>query len=142
MQNPKITEKYRSQLEKALGHLSYSYKKIGTLGTDPQTLQDAELEVWESFSSRFARVVDIYLTKFVRAVVQANDPGFRGVLRDYVNQGEKLGILVDADSWMDLRELRNIEAHTYAEELQVFLEKLRLHAPRLLALKVNNASQP
>lgn len=131
----KIVEKYKIQLEKALGHFHYSLNKIQNLTTNPTQLDDETLESWEGFSSRFSRVVDVFLTKYVRARVLMNDPGFRGTVRDFVNQGEKLGLLKNTEEWMALRKLRNIEAHTYEEELEKFLIQLRNAAPHLSALK-------
>lgn len=50
-----------------------------------------------------------------------------------VNQGEKFGIIDDADAWMSIRELRNITAHDYSEkDLSFYFEQLRRECPRLL----------
>lgn len=131
-----LLQDYKRKLEKALVHLEYSFKKVSALPVDVTTLDEEVLETWESFSARFSRVADLFLTKYVRAKVLADDPGFEGSLRDFVNQGEKLGFVDDADQWMDIRELRNISAHDYTEEdLTEFFKKIKLHAPRLLNLK-------
>jgi len=130
-----IVARYHMQLSEALDRFEYSHRKIQSLKTDPALLGDETLETWESFSSRFSRVVDLFLSKYARAKVLENDPGFRGTLRDHVNQAEKLGILTDASEWMALRELRNIEAHTYEDDLERFLEQLRAASPRVLLLK-------
>lgn len=123
----------QQKLLKALQHLSYSYNKIQKLPTDAKNLNEEALETWESFSARFARVTDIFLTRFLRAYVLTNDPGFEGTLRDYVNYGEKLGIIDDARAWMGIRELRNITAHEYSDnDLTQFFEALKMETPRLL----------
>ncbi|MCH9644804.1 MAG: hypothetical protein K0U23_08125, partial [Gammaproteobacteria bacterium] len=83
------------KLCKALDHLEYSYKKILKLPVDANKLDDEMLETWESFAARFSRVTDIFLTKYLRSYVLVNDPGFRGSLRDYVNQAEKTGLIDD-----------------------------------------------
>jgi hypothetical protein len=127
---------YKRKLLKALKHLEYSYKKTTHLLTDVENLDDEALEVWESFAARFSRVSDLFLTKYVRAKVLENDPGFEGTLRDFINQGEKLGILDNANEWMAVRELRNISAHDYSEEqLSEFFEKLRKASPHILSIK-------
>lgn len=131
-----IIKRYEEQLVKALRHFDYSYKKITKLPTEPTLLDDEALETWESYSSRFSRVVDLFLTKYVRAAVKLNDPGFDGTLRDFVNQGEKLGLVSSAQVWMELRELRNISAHTYEDQLAEFLTKIRLRAGPLIDLGV------
>ncbi len=131
-----LVDDYQRKLLKALKHLDYSYKKIQTLTDDANQLDEESLETWESFSARFARVADLFLTKYVRAKVLEDDPGFEGTLRDFVNQGEKLGLLDDADSWMDIRELRNISAHDYTEEdLTAYFKQIKSHAHRLLLVK-------
>ena len=131
-----LLEGSKRKLTKAIGHLEYSYQKILKLSTDPKKLDDAGLETWESFSARFSRVVDIYLTKYVGSYVLKNDPGFQGSLRDFIDQGEKLGVVDGVTEWMGMRQLRNISAHDYSEEeLSQFFKDILKNAPRLLSLK-------
>lgn len=131
-------------LLKALSHLDYSYRKIQTLSIEVAQLDEESLQTWESFSIRFTRVIDIFLTRFLRAYVLKNDPGFEGTLRDFVHEGEKLGIIDDAQVWISIHELRNITAHDYSESnLIQFFMRLQKEAPRLLQLMDNlNAINP
>ena len=125
----------RQKLIKALKHLDYSFNKIQKLESNVTQLDEESLETWESFAARFARVADIFLTRYLKAYVLNNDPGFEGTLRDFVNQGEKLSIIDDAQAWMGIRELRNITAHEYTEEdLTHFFHRLKTEAPRLLKI--------
>jgi hypothetical protein len=121
-----LETKYLRQLSKAITHLEYSQKKVITL---PKRLLDNDeesLETWESFAARFSRVVDIFLTKFIKLKVKENDPGFDGTLRDFLNHAEKMKLISDVDRWMSTRELRNIQAHDYTEEqLENFLTALQ-----------------
>ncbi|HLB57637.1 MAG: hypothetical protein A3C55_05125 [Gammaproteobacteria bacterium RIFCSPHIGHO2_02_FULL_42_13] len=134
--NDLIAENKR-KLEKAIKHLAYSYDKIQKLPVSTAEMDDETLEIWESFAARFSRVTDIFLTKYVRVMVLANDPGFSGSLRDFVNQGEKLALIDDANAWMAIRELRNITAHDYTEEdLLGFFKRLKSECPRLLAIRL------
>jgi hypothetical protein len=133
----KLLDDTSRKLRKALQHLEYSSNKIGNLSADATRLDEESLETWESFSTRFSRVADIFLTKYLRTRVLMNDLGFTGTLRDFVNQGEKLGIVDSADAWMAIRELRNISAHDYSEEeLSEFFERLKQESGRLLKLKL------
>lgn len=126
---------YQQRLDKALTHLRYSAKKVALLASSPAALGEEELETWESFATRHARVVDLFLTKYLRAYVLRDDPGFSGSLRDFANQGEKLGLIDSADDWMALRELRNVVAHEYSDhDAEAFFRTLRDSAARLLAL--------
>jgi hypothetical protein len=125
----------QQKLLKALHHLEYSYKKIQKLPVEVTELDEESLETWESFSARFSRVADIFLTRFLRAYVLNNDPGFEGTLRDFVNQGEKLGVIDDARAWMSIRELRNIASNDYSEsDLTHFFSRLKIETPRLLKI--------
>jgi hypothetical protein len=135
--NDELLEIYIRKLKKALKHLEYSYNKILKLSTQVEILDDEALETWESFAARFSRVADIFLTRYLRTCVLINDPGFSGSLRDFVNQGEKLGIIDNADSWMSIRELRNINSHDYSEhDLSEFFIRLRQEAPKLLKINL------
>lgn len=126
----------KANLNKALGHFEYSYLKILKLPDDPSQLNEESLETWESFTARFSRVVDIFLTKYLRALILMQDPGFSGTLRDFLNLGEKLSYIDDAEIWMKLRELRNITAHEYSEkDLALFFQRLKSESPQLLNLK-------
>lgn len=133
-----LLQQQHDKLNKALGHLDYSYKKVSALSTEEDKLDEETLETWESFCARFTRVVDLFLTKYLRTFVLEQDPGFTGSLRDFVNQGEKFDLLKDAKNWMRIRELRNITAHEYtSEDLAKFLETLREYARQRLSLKTS-----
>ena len=135
----KLNQLYQEQkikLLKAIDHLEYSYRKIIQLPITLESLDEEMLETWESFAARFSRVSDIFLTKYIRASVLLNDPGYSGSLRDFLDQAEKLGLLEDVNSWMGIRELRNISAHEYTEkDLSIFFERIKQEAPRLIKIK-------
>jgi hypothetical protein len=125
----------KNQLIKALSHLSYSYQKIQQMDKIIDEQDDEQLETWESFSARFARVVDIFLSRYLRSYVLYHDPGFKGSLRDHINFGEKMGLIKDANWWLGLRELRNISAHEYNEhDLVQFYQRLFTECAQLLEL--------
>lgn len=126
---------YRVKVNKALSYLDYSYNKVQKLPKSVRELDQETLETWESFSVRFFRVADLFLGKYVRAFVLSQDPGFKGTMRDFVNQAEKLQLIDDARAWMEIRELRNITAHGYSDEdLEKFLLRLYEVAPTLLSI--------
>ncbi len=127
---------YKDQILKAIEHLSYSYQKVFNLSPEIKKLNSSDLEAWEAFFSRFSRVSDIFLTKYIRTKILLGDPAFRGSLRDSVDQGEKLGLIHDAEVWMKIRELRNASAHEYtAEDLSRIFEEARKLTPILLDLE-------
>ena len=105
----------KEEIQSALDYLVYSLNKVKKLSNEPSQLDPETLETWESFVSRFARVSDIFLAKYLRSRILNADPGFRGELRDYVDQAEKSGHISSADKWMEVRELRNKIAHEYTK---------------------------
>jgi len=128
-------QEQKNKLLKAISHLEYSYNKIISLPDQPDQLDEESLETWESFVTRFSRVTDLFLTKYLRAKVLQQDPGFTGSLRDFINQAEKLNWIADADTWMAIRELRNISAHEYTDkDLAAFFQRLKQETPLLLSL--------
>ncbi|MBB71249.1 MAG: hypothetical protein CMF50_02475 [Legionellales bacterium] len=124
------------KLSKALEHLDYSYNKISNLPDQLSDMDDEIMETWESYSSRFARVSDIFVTQFLRTKIALEEPGFKGTTRDYLNKAEKLGLITDANEWAMIRELRNAAAHEYNDEdLTAFYQKLKSLCPTLLSIK-------
>jgi len=124
------------KLTKALEHLAYSFNKIDDLPDDLAKMDDEIMETWESFSSRFARVSDIFVMQYLRTKIAIEEPGFKGTTRDYLNKAEKLGLIDDAKQWVIIRELRNAAAHEYNDEdLTAFYQKLKSLCPVLLSIK-------
>lgn len=131
-----LLQEQKEQLLKAVKHLEYSYNKLNKIGLEINEKDDEILETWESFSARFSGVVDIFLAKYLRTFVLYHDPGFTGSLRDFINYGEKTGIITDVDKWLVLRELRNITAHEYTnEDIKGFYKRIYSEADFLLDLK-------
>jgi hypothetical protein len=112
-----LAKLYKADVIEALRPLLHSWSKL-----DGQSLPDLQekdldkLEAWEALTSRFARVTDIFLSKYIRLIVLEKDPGFRGEMRDFLDKAEKISIVSDADQWMKIRELRNKIAHEYTKE--------------------------
>lgn len=131
-----LLDDVRTKLLKSIVHLEFSYNKIQNLTHNVLEMDDEMMETWESFSARFSRTSDIFLSRFVRTVVLFGDPGFEGSLRDYTNKAEKLGLIEDASVWMEMRELRNVTVHDYNEtKLSNIYRRIRELAPLLIALK-------
>ncbi len=111
----------KEQIEQSLGdlrqacvHLEYSYKKALSLTTDKDQLDEEGLETWEGFASRFARVSDLFLQKYLRSKVIQADPAFRGEFIDVLQKSEKMGLIQSSDKWYEVRQLRNFSVHEYA----------------------------
>lgn len=106
----------QSKLLASLIRVEQSYLKIKEINWKIEELEDDELEHWESYTSRFSRTIDLFLSKYIRSYLAYKDPGFKGTLRDYLNKMEKLGLINSSESWIELKELRNSQAHEYEEE--------------------------
>ena len=121
---------------KALQHLRYSFQKVKNLSSDLETLSEEDLETWEGFVSRFSRASDIFINKYLETIILKEDPAFRGSVRDILNQAEKLQLIDSAEAWLEIRGLRNVTSHEYAEEkLQELFESVRKETPRLLEVE-------
>ncbi len=130
----------KTEILEGIKHLKYSYNKVQSLTSDISGLSSEDLETWEGLVARFGRVSDIFLSKYIKTYVLSGDPGFRGSLRDFLDQAEKFGIVESADLWMEVRQLRNISVHEYsAGKIPQILNRVRDLTPELLKLedKVN-----
>lgn len=88
----------------ALKYLEFSYKKVQGRDLPPVQNADAEeLEVWESFASRYGRLADLFVAKYVQARILRQDPTFRGELRDFLSRAEKVGLISNAGFWLGIR---------------------------------------
>ena len=121
---------------KAYAAFERSLGRIRNLSSDPGVISDDEEERWEAYCSRFARLQDMLVKRFFRALALAEDPAWSGSVRDLLNLMEKRAIISSAAEWMALRELRNEMAHEYEDSaLQALQERARAAAPLLIAVK-------
>ncbi len=127
----------RESLLNALNHLEYSYQKILKYELVKKAKwSEEELETLESFSSRFARSSDIFLSKYLRTLAIETDPAFRGTFMDTLNLAEKMNWISSARQWARIRELRNVAAHEYAQEdLQSLFQELFQLTPLVLSIR-------
>lgn len=132
----------KSQVMKSLlqakSHLEYSFKKVQKIPLSSENLTEEQLETLESFSSRFARLSDMIISKYFRLLLKEKDPAYRGSVLDILNQAEKYGWIEDAKIWKRIRELRNVAAHEYeaSNYKQLYTELIQL-TPHLLKVSVD-----
>ncbi len=127
--------------------MEYSFKKVQKMTIDEaldealdeaqdEDLLDGQLEILESFSSRFARFSDLIVSRYFRVLAFEKDPAFRGSAIDLLNVAEKFNWIESSEVWKTIRELRNVAAHDYAaEDYLALYKKLIELTPELL--KVN-----
>jgi len=91
--------------------LSYSYSKCQKIAIK-STYTEGDAEAFEALTSRFARLCDLLLQKVWRVlfIVELEDDGS---VRDRLNRAEKKGLIDDAETFIEMRLLRNRIAHDY-----------------------------
>jgi uncharacterized protein YutE (UPF0331/DUF86 family) len=109
----RLLEEALGELASARAHLNYSFKQIANLPDPLPNPTEAELESAEAFTSRFARCVDLFVNKVLRALDRAELKP-QGTLLDVVNNAEKRGFIARASELREMKDVRNIIAHDYA----------------------------
>ena len=87
---------------------------------------DAHIELSErveAFVSRFGRLQDTLGDKLLPALLSAlgEKPQF---MVDNLVYAERMGLLASAESWLEMRQLRNQMVHEYIESAAIFHEAL------------------
>ncbi|MBF0542398.1 MAG: hypothetical protein HQK91_13225 [Nitrospirae bacterium] len=77
-----------------------------------QGYSEQELDNLEALASRFARVVDIIISKVFRAIDKVEFEE-KGTMIDVVNRAEKRGLITSTDRFREIKELRNNIVHEY-----------------------------
>ena len=136
-----LTGYYYTKIVKSLKYFEYTYGRILKLSTNPSELSDQEFETWDGFATRFSRTADIFLSKYIKAAVKNDDPGFDGSFRDYLNRAEKLKLIEDLQSWLEIRSLRNVIVHDYSDsDLDLIFKKMLKLSPLILDLRTRLAT--
>ena len=111
--------------------LIYSFNKCSSIGIK-DAYKPEELESFESFTGRFARLSDILIQKILRLVDELDLDSF-GTVRDRINRAEKKELIGSSDVFIEIRMIRNDIAHEYLPEAihDIFAKVLSL-TPHLL----------
>ena len=118
-------------LDDAKEVLLYSFNKCSRIGIKNK-YEPEELESFESFTGRFARLSDILIQKIFRLVDEL-DLDSHGTVRDRINRAEKKGLITSSDVFVEIRVLRNDIAHEYLPEaIQEIFGKVLSLTPSLL----------
>ena len=118
-------------LEDARGVLKYSFDKCSAIGIK-ETYEPEELESFESYTGRFARLSDILIQKIFRLVDEL-DLDAQGTIRDRINRAEKKELIASSDAFIEIRMVRNDIAHEYLPEaIRDIFGKVLILTPNLL----------
>ncbi len=126
-------------LETAAESLNYSYKKCLKTGIKKK-YTPAELEHFEAFTSRFARVSDILIQKIFRLIdkIELED---EGTVRDRINRAEKKGLIQNAENFAEMRILRNDISHEYQSENLKAIYKKTLEFTAILVMTISKVKE-
>ena len=118
-------------LKQARDSLGYSYNRCRSIIVKPG-MSDETMERFEALTARFARLSDIMIQKVFRTL-DALDLEDRGTVRDRINRAEKRKVIESAETFIDIRMLRNEIAHEYKRQtiLEIF-ERVLLLTPSLI----------
>lgn len=123
--NIKILKEIVEDILDSKDALIYSYEKSKNLGIKNEYTYD-EQEVFEAFSSRFARSSDILLKKLFKIIAKLEQEHISTNM-DLLNFAEKIQIIESLENQVEIRELRNTIAHIYANDIiELYDECLRL----------------
>lgn len=93
-----------------------------------------EFDAYENLTSRFARTSDLLINKVYRAIDQVElEPS--GTIIDILNKAEKRGLVESTQEIREIKELRNMIAHDYANpQLKEIFQTIFKHIPALSRL--------
>lgn len=117
-------------LQEATNIFDYSYRKCKRFANRKKFTND-ELEILDAFTSRFACLSDLIIQKMFKSIEKA-DLEDEGSIRDRINRAEKNGLIASAESFVEIRKLRNTIAHEYVPKLKEIVAKALEFSPLLL----------
>ncbi|NDP23120.1 MAG: hypothetical protein GZ091_18875 [Paludibacter sp.] len=101
-------------LDAAVNTLLRSVEKCNTIGIK-RVYTFEEQESFDSLSSKFNRTSDLFTQKVLRTSWMLLHEPFVPFI-DLMNTCEKMGIIIDANQMITIRDLRNQIAHQYIPE--------------------------
>ncbi|MDR4497167.1 MAG: hypothetical protein MRK02_04470 [Candidatus Scalindua sp.] len=118
-------------VEEAAFILDYSYSNCQKIGIKEEYSLH-ELDNFEAFTSRFARLSDILIQKLFR-LIDKIELEEKGTVRDRINNAEKNGLIDNADTFVQIRIVRNDITHEYdLDSVKEIFRKVMDLTPHLL----------
>lgn len=100
-----------AQADEAINHLINSVERCKGFVSGTGYTEDQFVEL-EALTSRFARMSDLFTQKVLKTI-DAIEGTVPGTVRDRLLQAEKNRIIESADTFMEIRKVRNQIAHEY-----------------------------
>ncbi len=120
-------------MQRSIHWLRRSYDACLRIGIR-QTYTEEEFDAYENLSGRYARTVDVIISKVLRSIdaVELEDGG---TLIDVVNRAEKRGLVASADLLRDRKDLRNDIVHEYeTDDLRGLFRQVLEATPLLFSI--------
>jgi hypothetical protein len=126
-----ILQEEMDWLIRAADVLNYSYETCSKIGIKEEFTYE-ELDKFESFTVRFARVSDLLIEKIFRRLA-AVDQESSGTVREHIHRAEQKKLIANADVFFAIRIVRNQVAHEYIQhEIHELFIKVLEYTPTLL----------
>lgn len=125
-----------SMLNEALLWFNRSYEKCLKIGVKENYSED-EFDVFETLTSRYARVADILIQKVFRSI-DAVEFESGGTMIDVFNRTHKRGLFESVDEIRQIKDLRNDIAHEYVlYDIKSIFSETFYFTPKLLDIVEN-----
>jgi len=108
-----LLEEAIEELQSSLAHLNYSFQSMNEIEVSVTEMSEEQLQVQEAFTSRFSRVVDLFVNKTLRALDRYELVDSLTLL-DVANRAEKRGLIPSTDWLREMKDVRNQIAHDYS----------------------------
>ncbi len=99
-----------------------------------------EMESLDSLTSKYSRTSDLFTQKVLRTIWMLLHEPFIPFI-DFLNQAEKMGIIVSADQILEIRDLRNQITHEYLPEALTKLIPEVLESCSRLIINIGHSEQ-
>jgi len=110
----KICERHGDRLQWAMESLRPLFPF--TAETFP-LLTDVEMAILDQFLTRFSKLQDTMGAKLFPEVLEiTKEQGDLATFIDKLHRLEKIGVIISADEWLLLREMRNAFSHEYPDD--------------------------
>lgn len=115
--------------ERALKHLLTTDRRLFDVPftverAESLALDEALAERVEAFVSRFGRLQDMLADKLLPAYLAGHGEKVATVVEN-LDRAERLGLILDAQAWIDMRRLRNQMVHEYVDDPAVLASALQ-----------------
>ncbi len=99
------------QADEAVNHLAISVDRCKGFINNKNFSEEQLIEL-EALTGRFARASDLLIQKILKTIERL-DGNAPGTVRDRILQAEKKGLITDAKTLFEIRDVRNTITHEY-----------------------------